>query len=105
MPKKTHRVDNAEVQAGHAELRRAIILCGSRSELARRISVYLPCTPERIRAWQTRHMAVPPEFAPFISAACSGRVTVDALCPHYEGWMLLREQFEVQDLNRERADA
>jgi DNA-binding transcriptional regulator YdaS (Cro superfamily) len=105
MPKKPTRATDDDVQAGHAELRRAIMLCGSRTELARRISVYRSCSPARIQQWQTRHKPVPPEFAPFISAAVSGRVTVESLCPDYEGWMLLREQFEIQDLDREKADA
>ena len=71
-------------------LQKAIAICGSRRELARRISVYMPCTSGRIDMWFSRNTMVPMDAAPFIAAAVDGEVSVYELCPEYsEGWQLL----------------
>ncbi|MBN3756044.1 helix-turn-helix domain-containing protein [Paraburkholderia sp. Tr-20389] len=60
-------------------LQRAIAICGSRRELARRLRHYEPCTSGRIDMWFTRDTVVPLHMAPLISAAVEGQVSVEEL--------------------------
>lgn len=72
-------------------LQKAIEICGSRRELARRISLFTPCTSGRIDMWFSRNTVVPIDAVPFVAAAVDGQVSVYELCPEYaEGWRVLR---------------
>ncbi|MGF6792740.1 hypothetical protein [Paraburkholderia sp. 35.1] len=95
------RVWQPKIPQGHAALREAIDLCGSKAELARRVARFVPCTASRMEQWLRLGMPVPPAFAPFIAQAVDNRVSVLRLCPEYErGWALLSEQLPA--IERER---
>ncbi|MFP4891252.1 hypothetical protein [Paraburkholderia sp. EG304] len=92
------RVWNAKIPRGHIALLEAAEICGSISELARRVNRYKPCSGSRITKWLDRGMPVPPAFAPFIAHVVENRVSVHRLCPEYEqGWSLLRQQLDAAD--------
>jgi hypothetical protein len=60
-------------------LQKAIAICGSRRELARRLRQYGPCTSGRIDMWFVRDSAVPLDMAASISAAVEGLVSIEEL--------------------------
>ncbi|WP_322092789.1 YdaS family helix-turn-helix protein [Paraburkholderia bannensis] len=92
-----------DVVSGHQALHEAIAMCGSRAELARRISRHVPCSAARIDQWIRRGQAIPPDVAPFIVDAVFGKITLQSLCPGYAaGWRLLREQLATAHPRRER---
>ena len=95
---------NPDVHHGLAALEEAIALCGSRAELARRVSQLTPCTAARIEQWIRRGVGAPPAFAPFIAHAVDDRVSVLRLCPEFaHGWALLRRQLNIAHRERKRS--
>lgn len=68
-------------------LLRAVDLCVTKAELARRIKR----SPQEVWNWVNRDKRAPVDACPFIVAACDHPdVTLERLRPDYEGWALLR---------------